>query len=984
MTTLLIERAFKHQRLTTLTISSGLFYLFASLALALTRDGQNIALLWMANISVAYYLSTQDAKYWSTALLGVAIANLAADYPYSSSILQSLSFLPANLIEITITAHVLKHHVSIDQVFKKPFALLKVFYLVCFLTPITGALSGTLLHYTYSQQLSWSFTLNWWLSSVIGCFALLPLCLLVSQRGLTTTLESFLKPWVLALLIAGGVIIYHSLIHLAFPYIYISTAYFVIAVISLSAAVYMAFFATIFVTLMLNIGALIPTDPILKFAEFATALFYLPHLLSLIPLLALAFAVYSNKKNQAQLISQQQQSKELYRKTPVAMYTLDQYGDIVDVSDQWLNLLGYQRKDVLGKASVDFMMPNSKELALNTHMPQLYRRGTVHELDYQFRHANGEPINVLFSAVIKEEHLQMRAYVVLSDISREKHLDQQAQQREQFLQLTLSSVGDAIVATDTEGKVTYVNPKARSLLDLCQSTQPLHSPADDIIKLYDLDGVQTPTSVNQVLSCHELFQREQKLKLHSPSQGEMIIKERAYPIMDKKQFQGVVLVYQDITKEHHLQEEMCYIAKHDELTGLPNRTVLVKRLTELCHNPEPDKNFVLLYLDLDNFKNINDCRGHSEGDRVLKVLSERIETFLSPQDEVYRFGGDEFVVLLNNNYQAMKLKRECQTLLDEINLPLTIHKTQHSLSASVGIVSFPRDGQDPDTLLRRADVAMYQAKSQGKNTFSFYTKGLTEHIEQRLEIEQRLKRAIELNRLEVHYQPIFNTKTNQTTHAEALCRWPSDDTDKLFPDQFIPVAEESTLIHQLGMLVLNKTCENETLFRQYQAISINISAIQMELPHFMDDIKTTLQRNKIPPSRLIFEITETSIMKNPENSQKVLAELRAMGSQIAVDDFGTGYSSLSYLKRYPVDYLKIDRDFINDLTRSKSDHAFVMAIISLAKALDLKVIAEGVETQEQQDELSQAGCEYLQGYHLGKPEPVEMESNMLYFSSVSH
>lgn len=983
MTTFFIERTFKHHRLVTTIVSSGLFYFFACLTLALTRDGQNISLLWMANIAAAFYLSTQDSRYWSTALLGVAIANLAADYPYSLSLLQSLSFLPANLLEITITAYVIKHHVSITQVFEKPFALLKVFYLVCFLTPMAGALSGTLLHYLYSQQLSWSFTLNWWLSSVVGCVALLPLCLLVAKRGLTTTLEAFLKPWVLALLITGSVTIYYSLIHLTYPYMYISAAYFVIAIVSLSAAVYMAFFATIFVTLMLNIGTIIPTDPLLQFVEFATALFYLPHLLSQIPLLALAFAVYSNKKIQALLRSQQQESKELYRKTPVAMYTIDRHGDIIDVSDQWLNLLGYQRSDVLGRASVEFMMPNSKELALHTHMPLLYRAGAVHELDYQYRHANGEAINVLFSAVIKEENLQMRAYVVLSDISREKNLDLQARQREQFLQLTLSSVGDAIVATDIEGNITYVNPKAESLLGLNRRNHPLHSPADDMITLYDLDGEPTSTSVNQVLSCHELFQRETKLKLHSPSHGEVIIKESAYPIIDQDQFQGVVLVYQDISQEHRLQEEMCYIAKHDELTGLPNRMSLVKHLTELCRHPEPENGFALLYLDLDNFKDINDCRGHSEGDRVLKIISERIEVFLRPQDKVYRFGGDEFVVLINH-YQAIKLKRECQTLIDEINLPLSIQKTQHSLSVSVGVVHFPLDGQDPDTLLRRADVAMYQAKAQGKNTFSFYTKGLTEHIEQRLEIEQRLKRAIELNRLEVHYQPIFNTKTGQITHAEALCRWPSDDANKLFPDQFIPVAEESTLIHQLGMLVLNKTCENELLFRQYQSISVNISAIQMALPHFIDDIQMTLQRNNVSPSRLIFEITETSIMKNPENSQKVLAELRAMGSKIAVDDFGTGYSSLSYLKRYPVDYLKIDRDFINDLTRSKSDHAFVLAIISLAKALNLNVIAEGVETQDQQDELTQAGCEYLQGYHLGKPEPVEMTDNMLYFSNARY
>jgi diguanylate cyclase (GGDEF)-like protein len=392
----------------------------------------------------------------------------------------------------------------------------------------------------------------------------------------------------------------------------------------------------------------------------------------------------------------------------------------------------------------------------------------------------------------------------------------------------------------------------------------------------------------------------------------------------------------------------------------------------LAHRYE--RSFSLLFIDLDNFKLINDSLGHDTGDRFLKIAGERLLACVREGDTVARLGGDEFVLLIIEQERTDGAYHPVQRVMAAISQPFMIDQREFKVTCSIGIASFPRDGNDADTLLRNADTAMYRAKDLGRNTFQLYSSEMNANVGERLTLETDLWNALERGEFVLHYQPKVDLKTGRIIGMEALLRWRHPTSGMIPPGKFIPLAEESSLIVQIGKWVLGEACAQNKTWQndgvRYVPVAVNISARQLHDKDLIETVRTVLQTTGLRGEYLEIELTESAVMLNADETINTMASLRGMDVGISLDDFGTGYSSLSYLKRFPVTRLKIDQSFIRDLAVDPDDAAIVRAVIALAQALMLDVTAEGVETSEQVEFLKAHGCGEAQGYYFARPVPA--------------
>ena len=429
------------------------------------------------------------------------------------------------------------------------------------------------------------------------------------------------------------------------------------------------------------------------------------------------------------------------------------------------------------------------------------------------------------------------------------------------------------------------------------------------------------------------------------------------------------------------QQHLDHLAHHDQLTGLPNRLFLAHHLPGAIEEARRSGTMLaVLFLDLDRFKHINDSRGHETGDKLLKKVAERVRATVRQDDMVVRMGGDEFIVVL----QAIKRTEVISEMAGRINQalssPIYVDGRPLVATASIGVGLFPRDGADMGELLRHSDTAMYQAKDRGRNNFQLFSPIMARKLRERVAIEASLRNALEHGQFDVHYQPIVDIQSNRVMGLEALLRWKQPaQGGYLLPDRFIDVAEDTGLIVPVGEFVLQRVVEDLTYWRNERAhvvpIAVNISAAQLQRTNLRDRIEELMRKHDLSPSLLQLELTESTMFERRESRGggarlDAIAQLRELGVSIAIDDFGTGYSSLGYLKRWHVDYLKIDRSFIRDLVTDMSDLAIVGAIIAMARHLNIKTVAEGIEGWQQLEKLRQLGCSLAQGYLFAKPAPA--------------
>ncbi|WP_434927996.1 putative bifunctional diguanylate cyclase/phosphodiesterase [Shewanella sp. HL-SH5] len=447
---------------------------------------------------------------------------------------------------------------------------------------------------------------------------------------------------------------------------------------------------------------------------------------------------------------------------------------------------------------------------------------------------------------------------------------------------------------------------------------------------------------------------------------------RSLPQIQEKQIYGRVWCFRDVTVQKQYEATIEYHAFHDALTGLPNRALLLDRISHsIATSKRENKKLAVLFLDLDDFKKINDTEGHDAGDLLLKEVVRRLQTRLREFDTLSRQGGDEFIIVLEKIESEMTVKQVCQDLLALIKQPFTIGSRQFIVTSSIGISLFPNDDDNANSLIRKADLAMYESKSLGKNSFHFYSQALEKEALTQLAVEQALRQAIEDQSLHLVYQPKVDLNTMKVVSVEALCRWTQQDGVVIPPDVFIPIAEQTGLIIDIGCLVISKACLQLAKWRDANitalAISINLSCLEFQNEALITHLIDTLTHYKLEGKYLIIELTESIFMEDKFSVKEIMLRLNQYGITFALDDFGKGYSSFSYLQFLPLHYLKIDKAFLQDVESSSSSAAIAKTIIDIGHNLGLKVIAEGVEDQFMLDYVKAYKCDLAQGFYLHKP-----------------
>jgi diguanylate cyclase (GGDEF)-like protein/PAS domain S-box-containing protein len=540
-------------------------------------------------------------------------------------------------------------------------------------------------------------------------------------------------------------------------------------------------------------------------------------------------------------------------------------------------------------------------------------------------------------------------------------------------QVTLNSIGDAVVSTDVAGNVTYLNVVAQTLTGWSQLEAAGH-PLEDVFRI--IDGATRAQARNPM----EFAIRENKTVSLTPNcvlirrdGGESPIEDSAAPIHDRQgQVTGAVMVFHDVSEARATTVRMAYLAQHDGLTDLPNRILFSDRLSEaMTLASRYRRQLAVLFLDIDRFKHVNDSLGHDIGDRLLQSIAQRLLGCVRASDTVSRQGGDEFVILLSELTHAEDATVCADKILETLRMPHRIDKHDVQVTASIGIVTYPDDGTDCETLMKHADFAMYHAKENGRDNRQFFKRDLNLRAVKRQSLEDSMRHALEREEFSVHYQPKVNLENGEIVGVEALIRWLHPDLGLVSPAEFIPIAEECGLMVPIGRWVLGQACHQAQAWQEIGLapirIAVNISAAELRARDFLRGVGVILAETGLDPHLLELELTETFLMQDSKAMLAVLQELKRSGLKLALDDFGTGYSSLNHLKRFPIDTLKIDRSFVRGVTTNSDDASIVCAVISMGKNLHMRVVAEGVETREQLAFLQDRECPFGQGYYFSKP-----------------
>jgi diguanylate cyclase (GGDEF)-like protein/PAS domain S-box-containing protein len=574
-------------------------------------------------------------------------------------------------------------------------------------------------------------------------------------------------------------------------------------------------------------------------------------------------------------------------------------------------------------------------------------------------------------------------------IERAANMDALFEEKERA-QVTLNSIGDAVMSTDVAGNVTYLNTVAEGLTGWSRQ-EAAGRPFEEVFRIIDI------TTREEARNPMTFAVRENKTVGLTPNcilirrDGvEFPIEDSAAPIHDRYgHVTGAVMVFHDVSAARATTLSMSYLAQHDSLTDLPNRGLLNDRLSEamsLAHRYH--RQLAVLFLDVDRFKHINDSLGHMIGDRLLQSIAQRLLGCVRASDTVSRQGGDEFVILLSEVSHAEDATVCADKILDALRAPHRIDQHDLHVTASIGIVTYPDDGADADTLMKHADFAMYHAKENGRDNRQFFKRDLNIRALERQSIENGLRHALERDEFKLHYQPKMNLETGAIVGVEALIRWFHPKLGPVPPADFIPIAEESGLIVPIGRWVLAEACHQAQAWQEIGLapirVGINISAVELRANDFVEFMSQILAATGLESRFLELELTETFLMQDSASTSAVLHALKEIGLHLALDDFGTGYSSLNHLKRFPIDTLKIDRSFVHGITTNSDDASIVGAVISMGSHLHMRVVAEGVETQEQLAFLQDHECPYGQGYYFSQPVAAREFTQLLRRGIAAH
>ena len=557
----------------------------------------------------------------------------------------------------------------------------------------------------------------------------------------------------------------------------------------------------------------------------------------------------------------------------------------------------------------------------------------------------------------------------IRDITERRRIEQELRDSESRYLDLLENANDLIQSTSPEGKILYVNRAWREALGYTlEESQNLH-----IAQLIHSDSAD-----HCFLTFQELLDGKTVGRLEATfvtKKGEKLLIEGSVNCrFENGQPVATRGIFRDITERKKAEARIERLAYYDTLTDLPNRDLFYDRLEQELARARRHKHLVgVAFLDLDNFKSINDSLGHAQGDLLLKEVGQRLASSVRDSDTVSRFGGDEFAFLLPDLKTEDDAVTIAEKVLERFTPPFALRQIDVTVTPSLGLALFPRSGRDADTLLKNADAAMYQAKNRGRNTYQFFSDEMNAKALQRLLLSNDLRLALERDELFLEYQPQLDMAQNRLLGFEALLRWNHPESGLILPGKFIPLAEETGLILPIGRWVLKAACEQSLALENKLGpvtMSVNLSPKQFKEPNLVQTIQQTLAETGLNPCRLELELTESMLMDNAEETIETLRGLRALGIRLSIDDFGTGYSSLNYLKHFPIDRLKIDQSFISGVPENRDDAAITASVIALARSLNLQVLAEGVETKAQLDYLLENCCTDMQGFLCSPPLPV--------------
>ncbi len=686
----------------------------------------------------------------------------------------------------------------------------------------------------------------------------------------------------------------------------------------------------------------------------------------IVGILVMCFDVTEAKRTESAFKEQLHFTRALLDAIPNPVYFKDREGRYRLHNRAWQEVW---KRDQVGKTV--FELYEDQELAKRHHLRDQPLLEAPSAVRYEERvpTANGER-EMLFHKVSFVDQAGRVAGLIgtVTDVTGYKETERALEASEARFRVLTESGLDLISVLAEDGTILYQSLALRNLLGYDPS-ETVGRNVFDLVHREDVDGARA--AFRRILETRHSREGIEFRIRHRDGQWRTF-ESLGTNCIENPHIRGVVFNSRDVTDRKAIQQRIQHLAYHDNLTGLPNRGLLQDRLGHSIARAERSgRKVAVLFIDLDNFKNINDTLGHDVGDELLRQVAQRLSGCVRAGDTIARQGGDEFIVLLDNLDDGRGASVVAQKILNSLRAAFQLGGTEQHVSGSVGIAVFPEDGRDAQTLMKNADTAMFHGKGVGKNTYQYFTAQMNVAVKRRMTLESALRRAVLNKDFVLHYQPQVNLETGEIVAVESLVRWRSEDSGVVMPGDFIPLAEETGLISEIGEWVLREACRQNKEWQNRglapRRMAVNLSARQFADKGFLDTVFRVLQDTGLEPRWLELEITESQVMRQTEGMIMLLNRLAEMGVHLAIDDFGTGYSSLSYLKRLPIQKLKIDQSFIRDVTVDPNDAAIVVAIINMARSLDLDTIAEGVETAGQLALLRSKGCGVGQGFYFSAP-----------------
>ena len=632
-------------------------------------------------------------------------------------------------------------------------------------------------------------------------------------------------------------------------------------------------------------------------------------------------------------------------------------------------LYGYSKEEATGQKLEDLIIPKPiRELVVAAHTDWIKHDIEIPASEITLCDKQGNDVSVFSSHVMFTNQFNTKQmYCIDVDLTDVRKAQAQAIFKQHMLETIFKAIPDLFFLMEVDGTIIDYH---------AGNEQSLYVTPEQFIGKNVVDILPEEVANKFKVLLAKIVQQTEMLSFEYHLNMPQGLKYFEARISHLTKYNQIVTIIRDISEQYKSAEMIRHQAYFDSLTSLPNRFLALDRLSQmLIEAKRNNEKSAVFFLDIDDFKKVNDSLGHEIGDNLLIEAASRLQQVLRQEDTVGRLGGDEFIVLLSGLSADQNALAVAESLLKTFREPFKIDGRELILTISIGVAIFPEDGTSASDLLRNADTAMYQAKSLGRNTYSFFTQEMNIIMQRRLDIEEQMHGALVRNEFEIYYQPQFDVKNRKVIGAEALLRWHNAALGNVTPDEFIPIAEHTGLIVPIGKFVIEQALsllkEWQTIGQQPYIISVNLSPRQFRDAELLSFIKDTLNDTGVYPENFHLEITEGLLMSGQSYVHEALAEINELGIKLAMDDFGTGYSSLSYLRQYPFDILKIDRSFIHGITSNKADCNLVKATIAMSHSLGLSVVAEGVETKEQLALLAELDCNFVQGYYLSKPIPAK-------------